>query len=29
MGTFAVFVLFAYPMRKLVVFRVRDDDRRE
>lgn len=25
MGTFAVFVLFAYPMRKLVIFRLPDE----
>jgi putative flippase GtrA len=27
LGTFIVFVGFAYPMRKLVIFRLRDDER--
>jgi putative flippase GtrA len=27
-GTFIVFIAFAYPMRRLVIFRLRDDERR-
>lgn len=29
LGTFIVFVTFAYPMRKLVIFRIREDAKRD